>query len=148
MKISSKTNKYCFENAGLDSLEINGCFHYVMLTDQEEKEIKNPDSDYLLTFQSTNSDVPRTEMTKSDSKHMYVRSYCIWSAYIIWNKFKMKKKQNYFLFSGTLVRTVSIHLVHCNKAYNIVDIIWLINLTTWTIIIPCSRIKDRFYWEK
>ena len=44
--------------------------------------------------------------------------------------------------------TVSIHLVHCNKAYNIVDIIWLINLTTWTIIIPCSRIKDRFYWEK
>ena len=78
-----KNNNYCFQNAGLDSGNTNGCFHFAMLTDQEEKEIKNPDSDFLLTFHNDNPDVPMTEMMKSDSKHKYVRSYCIRATYII-----------------------------------------------------------------
>ena len=57
-----------------------------MLTDQEEKEIQNPDSDFLVTFPNTNPDVPKAEMAKSDSKHKYVRSFCVRSTYIIWNK--------------------------------------------------------------
>ena len=78
-----KNNKYCFENAGLDSMDTNGCFHFAMLTDQEEKEIQNPDSDFLVTFPNLNPDVPKTEMAKSDSKHKYVRSFCVRSTYII-----------------------------------------------------------------
>ena len=42
-----KSNKYCFENHGLDSKDTHGCFHFAMLTGQEEKEIQNPDSDFL-----------------------------------------------------------------------------------------------------
>ena len=78
-----KNNKYCFENAGLDSMETNGCFHFAMLTDQEEKDIQNPDSDFVWTFYNTNPDVPKDEMSKSDSKHKYVRSHCVRATYII-----------------------------------------------------------------
>ena len=78
-----KNNKYCFENAGLDSMETNRCFHFAMLTGQEEKEIQNPDSDFLMTFVRSNPDVPKTEMAKSDSKHKYVSSYCVRTTYII-----------------------------------------------------------------
>ena len=78
-----KSNKYCFENAGLDSMDSYGCFHYAKLTSKEEKEIQNPDSDFLVTFPNTNPDVPKTEMAKSDSKHKYVRSFCVRSTYII-----------------------------------------------------------------
>ena len=78
-----KNNKYRFENAGLDSMDTNGCFHFAMLTDKEEKEIQNPDSDFLVTFPNLNPDVPKTEMAKSDSKHKYVRSFCVRSSYII-----------------------------------------------------------------
>ena len=78
-----KNNKYCFENSGLDSLEENRCFHFAMLTDQEEKDIQNPDSDFLYTFFILNPDVPKTDMAKSDSKHKYVRSYCTRATYII-----------------------------------------------------------------
>ena len=79
-----KNNKYCFENAGLDSGYTTGCFHFAMLTDKEEKEIQNPDSDFLVTFPNLNPDVPKTEMAKSDSKHKYVRSFCVRSTYIQW----------------------------------------------------------------
>ena len=78
-----KNNKYCFENSGLDSMETNRCFHFAMLTDQEEKDIQNPDSDFLHTFINLNPDVPKTDMTKSDSKHKYLRSFCIRATYII-----------------------------------------------------------------
>ena len=78
-----KSNKFCFENAGLGSMDTNSCFHFAMLTDQEEKEIQNPDSDFLVTFPNTNPDVPKAEMAKSDSKHKYVRSFCVRSTYII-----------------------------------------------------------------
>ena len=78
-----KNNKYCFANSGLDSMETNHCFHFAMLTDQEQKDIQNPDSDFLHTFVDLNPDVPKTDMAKSDSKHKYVRSYCIRATYII-----------------------------------------------------------------
>ena len=78
-----KNNIYCYEFAGLDSMVTNRCFHFAMLTDREEKEIQNPDSDFIWTFSKPNSDVPMTEMAKSDSKHKYVRSYCVRSSYII-----------------------------------------------------------------
>ena len=64
-------------------METNRCFHFAMLTDQEEKDIKNPDSDFLHTFWKSNPDVPKNEMAKSDSNHKYVRSYCIRATYII-----------------------------------------------------------------
>ena len=78
-----KSNKYCFENSGLDSMETNRCFHFAMLTNQEEKDIQNPDSDFLHTFFNDNPDVSKTEMAKSDSRHKYVRSNCIRVTYII-----------------------------------------------------------------
>ena len=78
-----KNNKYCFENAGLYSMETNHCFHFAMLTDQEEKEIQNPDSDFLMTFNHSDPDVPKTQMAKSDSKHKYARSFCIRATYVI-----------------------------------------------------------------
>ena len=78
-----KNNNYGFQNAGLDSKDAYDCFHYAMLTRQEEKEIKNPVSDFLATFESMNPDVPKTEMAKSDSKHKYVRSDCVRATYII-----------------------------------------------------------------
>ena len=78
-----KSNKYCFENAGLDSMDSYGCFHYAMLTSKEEKEIQNPDSDFLWTFYNPNPDVSKTKMAKSDSKHKYVASYCTRTTYII-----------------------------------------------------------------
>ena len=78
-----KNNKYGFQNAGLDSMDSSYCFHYAMLTGQEEKDLQNPDSDLLLTFQSKNPDVPKTEMAKSDSKHKYVHSECTRVTYII-----------------------------------------------------------------
>ena len=88
-----KNNKYCFQNVGLDSKDAYDCFHYAMLTSQEEKEIKNPDSDFLWTFYDSNPDVPMTEMAKSDSKHKYVRSRCIRVTYIIWNKCLFSKNR-------------------------------------------------------
>ena len=78
-----KNNKYTFQNTGLDSEDLNVCFHYAMLTSKEEKEIQNPDSDFLLTFFDDNPDVPKTEMAKSDSKHKYVSSICKRVTYII-----------------------------------------------------------------
>ena len=81
--IDLNNNKYGFQNAGLDSKDAHDCFHYAMLTRQEEKEIKNPVSDFLATFESMNPDVPKTEMAKSDSKHKYVRSDCVRATYII-----------------------------------------------------------------
>ena len=81
-----KKNKYGFQNSGLDSKDSNDCFHYAMLTSREEKDIQNPDSDYLYTFYGSkhgNPDVPKTEMAKSDSKHKYVLSYCQRVTYII-----------------------------------------------------------------
>jgi len=79
-----KNNKYGFQNAGLDSEDSHDCFHYAMLTRQEEKEIQIPDSDFLLTFyHNDNPDVPKIKMAKSDSKHKYVRSYCKRVTYII-----------------------------------------------------------------
>ena len=81
-----KNNKYSFQNTGLDSEDLNVCFHYAMLNSKEEKEIQNPDSDFLLTFFDDNPDVPKTKMAKSDSKHKYVSSICKRVTYIIWNK--------------------------------------------------------------
>ena len=78
-----KNNKFCFKNAGFDSEDSYDCFHFAMLTCQEEKEIKNPDSDFLWTFPKNNPDVPKTEMAKSDSKHKYVYSECKRVTYII-----------------------------------------------------------------
>ena len=78
-----KNNNYGFQNAGLDSKDAYDCFHYAMLTRQEEKEIQNPDSDFLWSFFDDNPDVPKTEMAKSDSKHKYVRSRCVRVTYII-----------------------------------------------------------------
>ena len=78
-----KNNKYCFENAGLDSEDSHDSFHFAMLTSQEEKDIQNPDSDFLLTFVSQNPDVPKIEMAMSDSKHKYALSECKRVTYII-----------------------------------------------------------------
>ena len=78
-----KNNKYCFENLGLESMDTSGYFHYAMLTRQEEREIKIPDSDFLNTFFDRNPDVPDVKMAKSDSNHKYVRSSCVRSTYII-----------------------------------------------------------------
>ena len=78
-----KNNKYCFENAGLDSEDSNDCFHFAKLTSKEEQEIQNPNSDFVDTFWKRNPDVPKTEMAKSDSKHKYVRSECKRVTYII-----------------------------------------------------------------
>ena len=79
-----KSNKYCFENAGLDSMDSYDCFHYAKLTSKEEKDIQNPDSDFLWTFRNLNNpDVPKTKMAKSESKHKYVASYCTRTTYII-----------------------------------------------------------------
>jgi len=79
-----KSNKYCFENAGLDSMDSYDCYHYAMLTSKEEQEIQNPDSDFLWTFLNfSDPDVSKTKMAKSDSKHKYVASYCTRTTYII-----------------------------------------------------------------
>ena len=78
-----KNNQYSFENAGLDSMETNHSFHFAMLTDQQEKDIQNPDSDFLHTFFDAYPDVSKTEMAKSESKHKYVRSHCVRATYII-----------------------------------------------------------------
>ena len=79
-----KNNKYCFENAGLDSMDSYDCYHYAMLTSKEEQEIQNPDSDFLWTFMNlSDPDVSKTKMAKSDSKHKYVASYCTRTTYII-----------------------------------------------------------------
>ena len=64
-------------------MDTSGYFHYAMLTPQEEREIKIPDSDFLMTFFDRNPDVPEVEMAKSDSNHKYVLSSCVRSTYII-----------------------------------------------------------------
>ena len=78
-----KTNSYSFENAGLESNESYRCFHHAMLTPQEEREIKIPENEFLMTFNCENPDVPAFEIEKSDSNHKYVGSYCVRSTYII-----------------------------------------------------------------
>ena len=78
-----KTNYYSFDNEGLESEDSHCCFHHAMLTPQEEREIKIPDNDFLMTFNSENPDVSIFEMEKSDSSHKYVGSYCVRSTYII-----------------------------------------------------------------
>ena len=78
-----KNNKCGFQNAGLDSEDTNDCFHFAMLTSQEENEIRNPNSHFLWTFYDSNPDVSKTKMAKSDSKHKYIRSKCKRVTYII-----------------------------------------------------------------
>jgi len=78
-----KNNKYCFENLGLESRDTNAYFHYAMLTRDEERKIKIPNSDFLMTFNNRSPDVPDVKMAKSDSNHKYVRSHCVRSTYII-----------------------------------------------------------------
>ena len=51
-------------------------FFLPKLTEEELELVEQHDADHMLTYQSKNPDVDRTEMIESDSKDKYLHSFC------------------------------------------------------------------------